>query len=203
MSVKSFVLGVFLVSSASVSMASSIENVVFEGNIKIPTKKLTALSRSYIGKPLDSTNAAAIAGNIESFYHQHRYELAHASVQKIDENQSSITISIGKYADFNERAIEEMKRRELKPNAINQIFFVGNEKISSQRLIHLVQPSLGLEKTSDNLNAILKNVQNYYRSHRYELAYAEIAQTEENGIITIAIKKYPNFKARYTKEGKS
>jgi hemolysin activation/secretion protein len=202
MFLKTFVLGLFLATSLAASTIPSIDKIDFEGNLKIPTKKLNALVNPYIGKPMNEQIMAAIANEVEFFYRKNNFELAHASVKKTSEHNKSITIRIEKYADFDARAVGEMKRRAIKPNTINQIFFLGNEKISTQRLIKLVEPSLGLESTPDNLKALVLSVQDYYRKHRYELAYAEIEKSDERGIITVAIKKYPNFKARYAKEGK-
>ncbi|MFZ5375701.1 MAG: hypothetical protein ACOZBX_09195, partial [Campylobacterota bacterium] len=66
-----------------------------------------------------------------------------------------------------------------------------------------IEPLLGTEHNDAALAKLVKTVQDYYRSRRYELAYAEIAQADENGIVTVAIKKYPSFKARYAREGKN
>lgn len=204
MSYKAPLLGLlFAASLVTSAYASTINKIALEGNVKIPTAKLLKLVKPYIGSPLDAQHSDAIAKEIEAYYHKNNYTLAYASVQKIDEADQSIIIQIGKYEDFNARSIGEMKRREIVPGMINKIFFDGNEKISTQRLMNLVQPSLGVEKNQKNLDAIVKNVQDYYRSHRYELAYAEIANVGIDGVVTVNIKKYPSFKARYAREGKN
>jgi hypothetical protein len=48
---------------------------------------------------------------------------------------------------------------------------------------------------------LIADVQNYYRKNKFALAYAQISKNE-NGIITLQIKKYSNFKALYVREGK-
>lgn len=203
MSHKVLILGLLFTASVFASTpASTINKVSFEGNIKVPTKKLLKVAQPYIGSPLDSEHSNAIAKEIEAYYHRNNYVLAYASVNKIDEANQNVIIGIGKYADFDAQAIGEMKRREIRPNTINKIFFDGNERISTQRLMNLVRPSLGLEKNPTNLDAIALTVQNYYRSHRYELAYAEVSNVDENGTVIVHINKYSTFKARYAREGK-
>lgn len=199
---KTALLGLLFTSSIITSAcASTINKIMIEGNVKVPTAKLLKIVQPYIGSPLDAQHSDAAAKEIETYYHKNNYALAHASVQKIDEADQSIIIHVGKYPDFNARSIEEMNRREIVPGMINKIFFNGNEKISTQRLMTLVQPFLGVEKNQKNLDELVKNIQNYYRSHRYELVYAEIANIDDNGTVTVNIKKYPSFKERYTREG--
>jgi len=201
---KALLCGLLFTAAAFASASgSTIDTILFEGNVKVPTKKLLKVVQPYIGSPLDIQHTKEIASEIEGYYHRNNYVLAYASVKKIDQSHKSVLIHIGKHDNFDAKAIEEMKRREIKPNAINKIFFDGNEKISTQRLMNLVRPSLGLEKNSAHLDGIVQTVQNYYRSHRYELAYAEVSKIDENGTITVSIKKYPTFKARYAREGKN
>ena len=69
--------------------------------------------------------------------------------------------------------------------------------------MQLVTPMIGKKNTPENIKNILDSVQKFYRSHRYELAYTEVSKIDDKGILTIAIKKYPNFKARYAREGKN
>ncbi len=203
MAYKALVFGFMLSASVFASThTSTIDKVTFDGNVKVPTKKLLKVAQPYIGSPLDSQHTEALAKDVESYYHRNNYVLTYAEVDKIDEAAHSVMIRIGKYSDFDDQAIGEMKRREIKPGAINKIFFDGNEKISTQRLMSLVQPSLGLEKNQKNLDEIVRSVQEYYRSHRYELAYAEITNVDQNGTVIVDIKKYPSFKARYAREGK-
>jgi len=189
--------------SLSLSASTPIDKIVFEGNEKIPTKKLNALVQPYLGKTLDASTAERIAGDVESFYRKNNFSLAYASVASIDEKNRTVTVSIKKYADFNRRSIGEMERRPLHKGLINRVFFTGNEKISTYRLMKEIEPLLGTEHNDAALAKLVKTVEDYYRSRRYELAYAEIAQADDNGIVTVAIKKYPSFKARYAREGKN
>ncbi len=189
--------------SLSLWASTPIDKIVFEGNEKIPTKKLNALVQPYLGKTLDASTAERIAGDVESFYRKNNFSLAYASVASIDEKNRTVTVSIKKYTDFNRRSIGEMERRPLRKGLINRVFFTGNEKISTYRLMKEIEPLLGTEHNDAALAKLVKTVQDYYRSRRYELAYAEIAQADENGIVTVAIKKYPSFKARYAREGKN
>lgn len=203
MSPKVFILGLLFTASVFGSTeAPLLKKISFEGNVKVPTKKLLKVVHPYIGSPMDAKHAAAAAKEIEEYYHRNNYVLAYASVGNLDHADQTLLIRIGKYADFDAQAIGEMKRREIKAGAINKIFFDGNEKISTQRLMNLVRPSLGQEKSKQNLDAIAETVQSYYRSHRFELAYAEISNVDENGTVNVSIKKYPSFKARYAREGK-
>ena len=190
-----------LLYASSLFAASTIDSISFEGNEKIPTKTLIKSVHSYIGTPIDSTHAANAAKEVENYYRKHNYTLAFAQVKEINEANRSILIKIGKYKDFNERAITEMKQKEIIPNTISQINFEGNEKISTRRLIKLILPTLGKANTVENQNALIADVQNYYRKNNFALAYAQISKNE-NSIITIQIKKYSNFKALYAREGK-
>jgi hemolysin activation/secretion protein len=187
--------------ASSLFSASTIDFISFEGNEKIPTKALTKSVHSYIGTPLDSVHAANAAKEVESYYRKHNYTLAFAQTKEINEANGSIVIKVGKYQDFNERAIAEMKQKEIVVNTISQINFEGNEKISTRRLIKLVLPTLGKANTVENQNALVAEVQNYYRKNNFALAYAQISKNE-NSVITIQIKKYSNFKALYAREGK-
>lgn len=189
--------------SLSLSASTTINKIVFEGNEKIPTKKLNTLVQPYLGKPLEAAAAERMAADVESFYRKNNFSLAYASVASIDEKSGSVILSIKKYADFNQRSIGEMNRRPLHKGLINRIFFTGNEKISTYRLMKEIEPMLGTQRSDETLAKLVKTVEKYYRSRRYELAYAEIAQADENGIVTVAIKKYPSFKARYAREGKN
>lgn len=184
-------------------MAAPIQTVIFDGNIKIPTKFLQKNIQEYIGKNCDQEHVNAIAEKTENYYRNHNYALAYAKVSSFQESTGTVTIKIGKFADYNERSIDAMKRRNIQEGAINQIFFEGNEKISTYRLMNLVASSLGKKNTEENRNEIIKNIQNYYRQHRYELAYVEIKNVDSQGIITVDINKYPNFKALYAREGKT
>ncbi len=201
---KTLLCGLLFAATAFASAPNpTVDKVFFDGNVKVPTKKLLKVVQPYIGSPLDVEHANVIVAEVEAYYHRNNYVLVYATVKKIDQADKSLLIHIGKYNDFDAKAIGEMERREIKPNAINKIFFDGNERISAQRLIKLVQPSLGLEKNQKNLDEIVQNVQKYYRSHRYELAYAEISNVDENGFVMVSIKKYPTFKALYAREGKN
>lgn len=187
----------------AVSLAAApIQTINFDGNLKIPTKVLQKNVQSHIGKNGDQDQIKAILEETEAYYRNHNYTLAFAQAEPIDEKNGAVTVKIGKYADFNELSIGEMKRRAIQEGAINQIFFEGNEKISTYRLMKLVQPSLGKKNNAANLDEIALNVQKYYRKHNYELAYAEVKNVNEKGIVTIEIKKYPNFKALYARENK-
>lgn len=199
---KPFILTLLLSGGLLADNLPQIQKIVFEGNQKIATKKLQHLTQGFQGKSLDTNTSNAIAETVEAYYRKNNYALAYADVPKIDPQNNTVVISIKKYADFNERAIGEMKRNPLHEGAINQIFFTGNEKISTNRLIELVKPIIGKKNTPENIKSVLETVQNYYRSHRYELAYAEVSHMDEKGILTITVKKYPNFKTRYQHEGK-
>lgn len=194
----------FVSASLSVSLLASvpIKNINFQGNIKIPTKTLQKNLAHHIGNILDQNEIDAIIKETEDFYHRNNYVLAFARIETPKENDATLNIIIEKYADFNAQAIGEMKQRKIETGMINQIFFEGNEKISTYRLMKLITPNLGTVNTQANLNEIVQNIQNYYRQHRYELAYAQIKSVDDKGIITIEIKKYPNFKALYACEGK-
>lgn len=200
---KPFLLTLLLSGGLLADTVPQIKKIIFEGNQKITAKKLHHLTKEYQGKSLDTNTSQAIAETVEAYYHHKNYPLAYANVQKIDINTSSVVISIKKYADFNERAIGEMKRCPIQEGAINQIFFTGNEKISTYLLTQQVKPMIGKKNTPENIRTVLDSVQNYYRSHHYELACTEISNIDTNGILTIAVKKYPNFKARYASEGKN
>jgi hemolysin activation/secretion protein len=184
-------------------MATPIQTINFEGNLKIPTKILQKNVQQHIGKNCDQNQINAIVEETETYYRKHNYTLAFAKAASVEEVTGVVTIKIGKYNDFNERSIDEMKRRKLQEGAINQVFFEGNEKISTYRLTNLITPSLGKTNTVENRNEIIKSIQDYYRQHRYELAYAEVKNIDPQGIVTIAINKYPNFKALYAREGKT
>lgn len=200
---KPFLLTLLLSGGLLADTVPQIKKIIFEGNQKITAKKLTHLTKEYQGKSLDTNTSQAIAKAVEAYYHRNNYPLAYANVQKIDINTSSVVISIKKYADFNERAIGEMKHCPIQEGAINQIFFTGNEKISTYLLTQQVKPMIGKKNAPENIQTVLDAVQNYYRSHHYELAYTEISSIDTNGILTIAVKKYPNFKVRYASEGKN
>lgn len=204
MSHKVSILGLLFTASVFASTeASAIKKISFDGNVKVPTNKLLKVAQPYIGSPLDTKHSDAVAKDIEAYYHRNNYVLVYATVEKMDQADQSLVIRIEKYADFDAQAIGEMNRREIKPNAINKIFFDGNEKISTQRLMNIVRPSLGLEKNQQNLDAIVDSVQKYYRTQRFELAYAEISSVDSNGTVFVNIKKYQTFKARYAREGKN
>lgn len=199
---KPFLLTLLLSGGLFADVVPQINTIVFEGNQKISTKKLIHLTKAYQGKLLDTNSSCTIAETIETYYRNNNYSLAYANVEKIDLNTGTVVIGIKKYVDFNERAIGEMKRNVLHDGAINQIFFTGNEKISLYRLMQLVTPMIGKKNTPENIKSVLVSVQNYYRSHHYELAYTEVTTMDEKGILTVAVKKYPNFKARSSHEEK-
>ncbi|MBV5321134.1 MAG: hypothetical protein JZU62_05575 [Sulfuricurvum sp.] len=183
--------------------SSPIQTINIEGNLKVPTKFLQKNIQNHIGKIADQNELNAIIQDTEAYYRKHNYTLAYAQVQPQDESKGIFKIVVGKYADFNERSIGEMKRRTIEKGSINQIFFVGNEKISTYRLMKLIEPSLGKTNDQTHLDEIVKEVENYYREHRYELAYAQVKKVDEQGIVTIEIKKHPNFKALYAYQGKN
>ncbi|HEX5329774.1 POTRA domain-containing protein [Sulfuricurvum sp.] len=190
--------------SLSVSLLAStpIKTITFEGNVKVPTKVLQKNIQHHLGKVADTNELNAIITETEAYYRNHNYALAFATVESMNDTNGTLKVVIGKYADFNARSIAEMKRRKVQEGSINQIFFEGNEKISTYRLMKLIAPSLGKTNTTSNLNDIALNVQNYYRQHRYELAYAQIKNIDDKGVVTVEIKKYPNFKALYAREKK-
>lgn len=183
--------------------STPIQTINIEGNLKVPTKFLQKNIQNHIGKIADQNELNAIIQDTEAYYRKHNYTLAYAQVQPQDESKGIFKIVVGKYADFNERSIGEMKRRTIEKGSINQIFFVGNEKISTYRLMKLIEPSLGKTNDQTHLDEIVKEVENYYREHRYELAYAQVKKVDEQGIVTIEIKKHPNFKALYAYQGKN
>lgn len=183
--------------------STPIQTINIEGNLKVPTKFLQKNIQHHIGKIADQNELNAIIQDTEAYYRKHNYTLAYAQVQPQDESKGIFKIVVGKYADFNERSIGEMKRRTIEKGSINQIFFVGNEKISTYRLMKLIEPSLGKTNDQTHLDEIVKEVENYYREHRYELAYAQVKKVDEQGIVTIEIKKHPNFKALYAYQGKN
>jgi len=193
---------VSLALTSSILASVPIQSIDFNGNVKISSNTLKKITQCHIGQIADLNRTRAIEHDIEAYYRHYNYELAYAKITPSDESNGSISVKIGKYNDFNERSIHEMQRREIKPGLINQIYFIGNEKISTNRLMNLIVPSLGKTKNEANLNEIVQNVQNYYRKHRYELAYAVIKDVDGQGIVTVEIKKYPNFKALYAREGK-
>jgi len=198
---KPFILTLLLSGGLLADNVPQIQKIIFEGNQKIAAKKLHHLTLGYQGKSLDTNTSNAIAETVEAYYRKNNYALAYASVEKIDVQYNSVVISIKKYADFNERAIGEMKRSPLHEGAINQIFFTGNEKISTYLLTQQIKPMIGKKNTPENIKSVLETVQNYYRAHHYALAYTEVNKMDEKGILTVAVKKYPNFKARYHREG--
>lgn len=186
----------------SLSASVPIDKIVFEGNDKVTSKRLNVLVQSYIGKPMEPSTSANLVETVESFYRKHNFSLAYASIGKNDEYNRTVTVKIGKYGDFNARSIAEMERRPLIDGKISRIFFSGNEKISTRRLIRLVEPYLGMENIDANRKTIQNVVQEYYRSNRFELAYAQTVANEQ-GIVTVEIKKYPTFKEKYAQEGKN
>lgn len=188
--------------SASLLASTPIKTITFEGNTKIPTKVLQKNVQHHLGKVADTNELNAIVEETENYYRNHNYTLAFATVEAVNETNGTLKVVIGKYADFNARSIAEMKRRKVQESAINQIFFEGNEKISTYRLMKLIAPSLGKPNNTANLDELVRNVQEYYRQHRYELAYAQIKNIDDKGIVTVEIKKYPNFKALYAREKK-
>lgn len=183
-------------------LGAEIKTISFDGNTKIKTKTLNAITKEYVGMPLNETNAQKIADSIQNYYRRHNYALAYATVSKVDLDTKSVEIAIRKHSNFNERSLYEMKQNPLIDGKINQIFFTGNEKLTTNRLSNFVLPMIGKENTVENRQMVLNEVQKLYRQHRYELAYTELLR-DDNGVLTIAIKKYPNYKARYAKEGKS
>ncbi len=189
--------------SLSLYASPLLENVRFEGNEKISAERLNTLVKTHLGKTLDASNASAIAAEVEAFYRKNNFSLAHASVRSIDEKTGVVTIAIGKYADFSARAIGEMERRPLKPGTLNRVFFTGNEKITTYRLMKEIEGLLGREYNESTLTELTRTVERHYRKRGYELAYAQIEHSDENGIVTVAVKKYPSFKARYAREGKN
>jgi hemolysin activation/secretion protein len=201
MSIKLSLFGLLLSSAAMAASDATIEKIVFEGNTKVTTKALTKSVQPYIGTPLNQIQAANIAHDVESFYHKNKYTLAFATVKELDEAKARVTIKIGKYKNFDAQAIAQMQQRELVPNTISQVYFEGNKKISTKRLMKIAQSSIGKEPTAENLDVLAKNVTDYYRKNAYALAYSEVANNEE-GKITIKIKKYKNFKDLYAHEGK-
>lgn len=188
--------------SLSLAAAVPIEKIVFVGNDKIASKRLNTLVQPYIGKPMEPSTTANLVETVESFYRKHNFSLAYASIDKNDEHNRTVMVKIGKYRDFNARSIAEMERRPLVDGKINRIFFTGNEKISTRRLIRLIDPYLGMENIDANRKTIQNVVQEYYRSNRFELAYAQVVSAER-GIVTVEIKKYPTFKEKYAQEGKN
>lgn len=188
--------------TSSILASVPIQSIDFNGNVNISSNTLKKITNHHIGQPFDQNRTRAIEHDVEAYYRKYNYELSYAKTNPSNDNNGTLTVIIGKYHDFNERSLREMQRREIKPGLINQIYFVGNEKISTNRLMNLIAPSLGKTKNEANLNEIVQNVQNYYRSHRYELAYALIKDVNEQGIVTVEIKKYPDFKALYAREGK-
>lgn len=181
---------------------AEISAISFDGNTKIKTQTLHKITKEYIGAPLNETNAQKIADTVQNYYRKHNYAFAYATVANVDLDTKSVSVSIRKHNDFNALSLYEMKQKPLIGGKINQIFFTGNEKLSTNRLSTFVLPLIGKENTAENRQMVLDEVQKLYRKHRYELAYTELV-SDENGVLTIAIKKYPNFKARYAKEGKS
>lgn len=197
----SCLLSLMLVTPLFAMDTNTIDTISFDGNTKIKTKTLNAITKEYIGTPLSETNTQKIAEKVQSYYREHNYALAYASVAKIDHETKNVVVSISKHNDFNDLSLYEMKQKPIVDGKINQIFFTGNEKLSTNRLSHSILPMVGKENTAENRQAVLEQVQQLYRQHRYELAYTELL-SDENGVLTIAVKKYPDFKARYAKEGK-
>ena len=143
-----------------------------------------------------------IEEEVEGYYRKHNFELAFVRSASVDENGGKVAFKVGKYADFNERSLKEMERRTLQSGKINRIFFVGNEKISTNRLMNLIEPFLGKDNSEATTQEILKTVQEHYRKHNFALAYATLKSVDEEGIMTVQIQKYPNFKALYAREGR-
>lgn len=197
----SFFLSLLLTTSLLGDDINMIQTISFDGNMKIKTQTLQKLTKEYIGTPLNETNAKKIADTVQNYYRRHNYALAYTSVLNLDPVTKSVSVAIRKHNDFNELSLHEMKQKPLVDGKINQIFFTGNERLSTNRLSNFVLPMLGKENTAENRQMILEKVQALYRQHRYELAYTELLE-DKNGVMTVAIKKYPNFKARYAKEGK-
>lgn len=181
---------------------ADIKTISFDGNTNIKTKTLNAITKEYVGIPLNETNAQKIADTVQNYYRRHDYALAYATVSKIDTETKNVVVSIRKHNDFNHLSLHEMKQKPIVDGKINQIFFTGNEKLSTNRLSNFILPMIGKENTAENRQMVLDEVQKLYRQHHYELAYTELV-SDENGVLTIVIKKYPNFKARYAKESKS
>lgn len=195
------VLFASIVVSASLLASGTVQTITFSGNVKIHTKTLQNHTRHHIGKPSDENTLRSIIEDTEAYYRKHNYALAFAAINP-QETDGTINVTIGKYADFNERSIGEMKRRPLEKGSINQIFFEGNEKISTYRLMNAVSGMLGKANTPAHHDEIKQLVTRYYRSQGYTLAYATLKTIDENGVLTVEIKKYPNFKALYAHEGK-
>jgi len=183
------------------AQSAHIKSIGFEGNEKIKTKTLQKITNEYIGLPLTQANAQKVLRKVEAFYHEHNYALAYASISKLSEEDQTLKISIKKHADFNARSLYEMRQKPINEGKINQIFFQGNEKLSTNRLSNFITPMLGKENNGENQVKILQDVQNLYRKNGYELVYTEL-ETATDGILVVLVKKYPNFKARLAKEGK-
>lgn len=191
-----------IVLSASLLASGTLKTITFSGNVNIHTKTLQKNIQHHIGQPSDENRFRSIIEETEAYYRKHNYTLAFAAIQPQQESNGTINVTIGKYVDFNERSIAEMKRRPLQKNSINQIFFEGNEKISTYRLMNAVSSMLGKANTPEHHEEIKQTVTNYYRTQGYTLAYATLKNIDENGIFTVEIKKYPNFKALYAHERK-
>ncbi len=198
----SLFLSLLLATSLFGEDINTIQTISFDGNMKIKTQTLQKLTKEYIGSHLNDANAQKIADTVQNYYRNHNYALAYTTVSKLDPETKSVSVAIRKHNDFNERSVHDMKQKPLMDGKINQIFFTGNEKLSTNRLSNFVLPMIGKDNTAENRQMVLMEVQKLYRQHHYELAYAELV-TDNNGVLTVAIQKYPNFKARYAKEGKS
>lgn len=201
LSSKSIFVLCFIGGSLLAQNSHSIKNITFDGNVKIGTKKLNALTKEYIGKPLTNENGEKIAQLIEEYYRKNNYALAYSDLTNIDSTNQTLTISIKKHTDFSARSLHEMKRLPLISGKINHIFFTGNEKLTTNYLSNIVLPQIGKENNVENRKIVLSEIQKVYRKHHYDLAYAEL-ESDQDGVLTVAIKKHQNLKARSVHEGK-
>lgn len=185
-----FLLLILLCSMLEASQNAKIDRVVFKNTTNISTNKFQPIIAPFIGVSLDKGNAKAAAHSIELFFRRKGDDLLYARLESVDKKQNTITIKIGRYKDYSQRADCEMKNRKIETGKINRIFFQGNEKISTYRLMHSIQPILGCDNTPENQNKIIKTVNDLYQKHGYRLAYVSLKSADNlNGIMRIYIKK--------------
>lgn len=182
-------LAAFLLTSVLFADANlTIKSIVFEGNEKIKTATLKKLTQSYIAQPLSDENAKKVAISVEEFYKKNNFALAYASPKELNTTTQTITITIKKHTDFSARALYEMKHRVLQKDKISRVFFEGNKKVTTMRLMKHIEKHLGKENTQENREALISSVNALYKKLGYTRAFATI-KSDEAGIITLAIHK--------------
>ena len=181
-------LSLLLASALLAQENLTIKSIAFTGNEKIKTQTLEKKTQQFLTQPLNDETAKQVVEHVEAFYHSHNYALAYATLQESNATMQKLTIGIKKHADFSAKAIYEMEQRALQEGKISRIFFEGNKKVTTMRLMKQIEPFIGRENSEENRALLLQSVESLYKKLGYTLAFAKI-KSDENGVITLSIHK--------------